>query len=88
MRLWFSGPRIFGLRSGISLGREDFARFADPQRGTTAGGAIDPDHSFVYVIKADNGLCKIGRAFSEAQTWFSEFGSRFAARLAIRPCTN
>ena len=24
MRVWFSGPRIMGIRPGISLGREDF----------------------------------------------------------------
>jgi hypothetical protein len=24
MRIWFSGPRIMGIRPGISLGREDF----------------------------------------------------------------
>jgi hypothetical protein len=50
------GPRIFGIRTGVSLGREDFARAGQ----TTSTAAIDPDHSFIYVIKGDNGLCKIG----------------------------
>jgi hypothetical protein len=58
MRFWFFGPRFFGARTGISIGPEDFARFAGQ---TTSSAAIDPDHSFLYVIKADNGLVKIGR---------------------------
>jgi hypothetical protein len=58
MRLLLFGPRIFGLRTGLSLGREDFARFAGQ---TTSASAIDPDHSFLYVIKGDHGLCKIGQ---------------------------
>jgi hypothetical protein len=30
MRVWFSGPRIMGIRPGISLGKEDFnSRFFD-----------------------------------------------------------
>ena len=57
MRLLLFGPRLFGLRTGISLGREDFMRFADPQRSTAAGSA-DAD-KFVYVIKG-GGLCKVG----------------------------
>ena len=57
MRLLLFGPRIFGLRTGISLGREDFARFAGQKRSTTASSA-DAD-KFVYVIKG-GGLCKIG----------------------------
>jgi hypothetical protein len=60
VRFFLFGPRVFGLRTGLSLGREDFARFADPQRSATAGGAIDPDHGFIYVMKGGNGLCKVG----------------------------
>jgi T5orf172 domain len=58
MRLLLFGPRIFGLRTGISLGREDWAKLNAQPRSTATG--IDPDHSFVYVVKADDGLCKIG----------------------------
>ena len=58
MRLLLFGPRIFGLRTGISLGREDWAELNAQPRSTATG--IDPDHSFVYVVKADNGWCKIG----------------------------
>jgi hypothetical protein len=54
MRLLLFGPKIFGLRTGLSLGREDFARFAGQQ---TSASAIDPDHSFLYVVKGDHGLC-------------------------------
>jgi hypothetical protein len=28
MRIWFSGPRIFGIRPGVSFGREDLGRGA------------------------------------------------------------
>ena len=60
MRLLFFGPRIFGIRTGLSLGREDF-RLAGQQRTTAGAGAVfDPDHGFIYVVKGDNGLCKIG----------------------------
>jgi hypothetical protein len=57
MRFWFFGPRFFGVRTGISIGPEDFARAGQP---TSSASTIDPDHSFIYVIKGDNGLCKIG----------------------------
>jgi predicted GIY-YIG superfamily endonuclease len=57
MRFFVFGPRVFGLRTGVSLGREDFARSAGQ---ATSSAAIDPDHSFIYVVKSGNGLCKIG----------------------------
>jgi len=57
MRLLLFGPRIFGLRTGLSLGREDFAKLTQPR---SAAAANDPNESFLYVIKSDSGLCKIG----------------------------
>jgi hypothetical protein len=65
MRLLLFGPRLFGLRTGISIGREDFRRAGQTHSGT-GSAAIDPDHSFVYVVKADNGLCKIGMTTNPA----------------------
>jgi T5orf172 domain len=57
MRIWFYGPRLAGLRTGLSFGPEDWRAMS---RSQSAESAIDPDHFFIYVIKGDNGLCKIG----------------------------
>jgi hypothetical protein len=56
MRLWFSGPRIFGLRTGVSFGPEDLRRVlrATKAPASAIGGA------FVYVIKGDHGRVKVG----------------------------
>jgi T5orf172 domain len=60
MRLFLLGPRLFGARTGISIGREDFVR-----RNRTISQPAqqdDPDKSnFLYVIRSADGLCKIGR---------------------------
>jgi hypothetical protein len=58
VRFFLFGPRVFGLRTGISLGREDWAKLNAQPKSTGTG--IDPDHSFLYVIKGDRGLVKIG----------------------------
>jgi predicted GIY-YIG superfamily endonuclease len=57
MRYWFFGPRIAGIRTGISIGPEDFARARQPRSAATTN---DPNESFLYVVKSDSGLCKIG----------------------------
>jgi hypothetical protein len=57
MRFWFYGPRIAGIRTGISIGPEDFARARQPRSAATTN---DPNESFLYVVKSDSGLCKIG----------------------------
>jgi len=51
MRLFFLGPRILGIRTGISINPRDLV----PQRpaGTLEG-------SFVYVVQGTHGLVKIG----------------------------
>lgn len=61
MRLFFFGPRLFGIRPGVSFGPEDFRTLrrptvADRQRPSpeALGG------SFVYVIRGDHHRCKIG----------------------------
>jgi hypothetical protein len=56
MRLFFRGPRIFGIRPGISFGAEDFG---GTRRRTQAAG--EPmTGSFVYVVRGDHNLVKIG----------------------------
>lgn len=59
MRLLLFGPRIFGIRTGVSLGRDDFEK-AFGKKAATGQSPIDLDHSFVYVIKGEHGRCKIG----------------------------
>ena len=56
MRFWISGPRIMGIRPGVSFGREDFAGRKSTFR--EAGKPIGQD--FVYVVRGDHGQCKIG----------------------------
>jgi hypothetical protein len=56
MRVFFMGPRIFGIRPGISFGAEDFGRVRRTQRGPgepMTGG-------FVYVVRGDHNLIKVG----------------------------
>ena len=63
MRLMLFGPRLFGVRTGVSFGARDLARALNHVSGQqqTAGQALfDPDHSFLYVIRGDHGRCKIG----------------------------
>jgi hypothetical protein len=53
MRLWFSGPRILGIRPGISFALSELSRSRPSPRRQLEG-------SFVYVVQADNGTIKIG----------------------------
>jgi predicted GIY-YIG superfamily endonuclease len=53
MRFLRFGPRIAGIRTGLSLAAEDFASAKPTQK-------ITNNDSFLYVIKGDHGLCKIG----------------------------
>jgi Meiotically up-regulated gene 113 len=57
MRFWFAGPRFAGIRTGVSIGPEDFARARQP-RSTAASGEPDSD-KFLYVVRG-GGLVKIG----------------------------
>ncbi len=56
MRFWISGPRIFGLRPGVSFAPKDFqqAKLVRPQEPARMTGG------FIYVIRGDHGLLKIG----------------------------
>jgi Meiotically up-regulated gene 113 len=57
MRFFFIGPRILGVRPGISFGLNELLRLATkPQRKS----AESMTGSFVYVIRGDHSLVKIG----------------------------
>lgn len=54
MRFWFSGPRIFGVRPGVSFSPDDLKT----PRSKAVGGRIEG--SFVYVVRGDHNMVKIG----------------------------
>jgi hypothetical protein len=56
MRLFFVGPRIGRFRLGASFGREDLGRGA----GRSGRPAEPVTGSFVYVIRGDHNMTKIG----------------------------
>jgi hypothetical protein len=57
MRFFFSGPRIFGIRPGVIFGASDFMR----RPKTTQTKPAEPiTGSFLYVIRGDHNLVKIG----------------------------
>jgi hypothetical protein len=56
MRFFFSGPRFFGIRPGIILGPGDLS-FLRP-RSAKATGQLSG--SFIYVLKGDHRLAKVG----------------------------
>lgn len=53
MRLFFTGPRIFGIRPGVSLAPSELFKRPQSGRGEMTG-------SFVYVVKGEHGRSKIG----------------------------
>lgn len=53
MRLWFSGPRIMGVRPGISIPVRTQKPVQKP-----VGQAVEG--AFVYVVRGDHNLVKIG----------------------------
>lgn len=57
MRFFFTGPRILGLRPGISFGPSDFRKLSRPQAPLGVGRMTG---SFVYVIKGAGNHHKIG----------------------------
>ena len=59
MRLRLSGPKIFGVRPTLSLGPEDF-RTRIRQTGRFSEGSAPPSIGFVYVIRGEHGLIKVG----------------------------
>jgi hypothetical protein len=59
MRLWISGPRILGIRPGISFRPDELLRKPSPRRQLQG--------SFIYIIQADNGMLKRGVSFKGCQ---------------------
>lgn len=57
MRFFFTGPRVLGIRPGISFGADDFRKLARPRQ---ASGAGQMTGGFVYVLKDASGRHKIG----------------------------
>lgn len=58
MRFFFSGPRILGIRTGVSFGAEDFGGAARRRR---QGAPTEPmTGSFLYVIRGDHNMTKVG----------------------------
>lgn len=58
MRLIGLGPRFFGVRWGVSLGRRDLEKIFNSGRNAKP---FDPDTgSFLYVVRGDHGRVKIG----------------------------
>lgn len=56
MRVWIGGPRIFGHRTGISLGPEDLRRLKTASSATP----VRRPSAFVYVIRKASGPIKVG----------------------------
>jgi hypothetical protein len=57
MRLWLSGPRILGIRPGISFALSELTRSRPSPRRQQSR---QMSGSFIYVISADDGLIKVG----------------------------
>ena len=59
MRLRLNGPKIFGVRPTVSFGPEDFkTRMGKP--GRSSEGPAPPSIGFIYVIRGEHGLIKVG----------------------------
>jgi hypothetical protein len=58
MRFFFMGPRIFGIRPGISFGANELLRLATKPKQNKPGEPITG--SFLYVIRGDHNLVKVG----------------------------
>lgn len=56
MRFWISGPRFFGFRPGVSFP----AGGASPAQTTQRSAGNSIEGSFLYVVRGDHNLTKIG----------------------------
>src|ERR1700739_1128350 len=85
MRFWFSGPRILGIRPGISFSPNDFKNKPN-NRQKHASEHIEG--SFVYVIKAPNDRVKIGVTKNPSASLAAlQTGSHMRLRFAFIGCT-
>jgi hypothetical protein len=58
MRFFFMGPRIFGIRPGVSFSANDLLRLATKPKPNKPGEPMTG--SFLYVIRGDHNMVKIG----------------------------
>jgi hypothetical protein len=58
MRFFFIGPRILGIRPGISFGASELLRLATKPKQNKPGEPITG--SFLYVIRGDHNMVKVG----------------------------
>jgi hypothetical protein len=58
MRFFFIGPRILGIRPGISFGTNELLRLATKPKHRKPAEPMTG--SFVYVIRGDHNMIKVG----------------------------
>jgi hypothetical protein len=58
MRFYFMGPRIFGIRPGISFGANELLRLATKPKQNKPAEPMTG--SFLYVIRGDHNMVKVG----------------------------
>lgn len=79
MRVWFGGPRILGVRTGVSFGPEDFRR---AQPAGASGPQVTSETGFVYVIAGDHGRVKVGSSLDPMSRIATlQTGSPFPLRI-------
>jgi hypothetical protein len=64
MRLFFIGPRLFGIRPGISVNPRDLKKLVSSGTASSAGSITG---GFVYVLKNKSGQHKIGSSVDPIQ---------------------
>jgi hypothetical protein len=86
MRFFFSGPRILGIRPGVSFSASDFKTKEAPRAARTTSGQIEG--SFVYVVRGDHNLVKVGVTTNpSARLAHLRTGSPFPISFAFIGCT-
>src|ERR1700676_121265 len=89
MRFFFIGPRILGIRPGISFGANDLLRLATKPKHRKPGEPITG--SFLYVIRGDHNMSKVGVTTNPAARLASlRTGSAFPidfSYIAVTPGT-
>jgi hypothetical protein len=58
MRFFFTGPRVMGIRPGISFGANELLRLATKPKQNKPGEPMTG--SFLYVIRGDHNMVKVG----------------------------
>ena len=85
MRFWLRGPRLGPIRRGVSFGAEDFG-YSKPRRqnGKVRQVGEKLDGSFVYVIRGDHNMVKIGVSTNpRARLASLQTGSAFPVSFAF-----